>query len=199
MPPTYGYIPGAAYTVRFEYGQLSAKRFKDAVKLVKEIDGYQGTTSQFDTDARAWTVTLAPDAQGPLSDLHTLATIYHAVITLVSAPEPQPEPSAITEVQAMLDARAEAYFAGRPEQMSSEQIAAIVRRQVPDETAVAEITAAVQVLISGRQADIAHVITMQIGAWRDARRPPASYRSTAPLDEDLLHEDMGDYSHYLRG
>lgn len=44
--------PGATYTVHFEYGQLSAKRFKDAVDYVKSAGG------EYDVATKTWTVVI---------------------------------------------------------------------------------------------------------------------------------------------
>ena len=76
-------IAGAAYTVRFEYGSLSAKRFRDAVKLVKELNKKEGTSSRYDADAKTWHVELPDDSLHGLADLRTLAYIYNAEVERV--------------------------------------------------------------------------------------------------------------------
>lgn len=70
--------PGATYAVRFEYG-LSGKRFRDAVKLVKEINDYATSTSSFDTASKTWTVTLGADADGAKNDLYWAVQSYGAI------------------------------------------------------------------------------------------------------------------------
>ena len=72
--------PGATYTVRFAFGKLSPKRFRDAVALVKGIGEYEGSSAEFDSIAKVWTVTLAPEAQRALWDLQTAQSAYGAVV-----------------------------------------------------------------------------------------------------------------------
>lgn len=69
---------GAAYTVRFEYGSLSPKRFRDAVKLVKTLNQRPGTASRYDSASKTWRVELPDDSVAGLYDLQTLAYIYNA-------------------------------------------------------------------------------------------------------------------------
>lgn len=75
--------PGATYTVRFEHGKLSAKRFRDAVALVKGIKEYEGSTAEYDAATRTWTVTLDPAAQRALWDLQTAEHAYGAIVERV--------------------------------------------------------------------------------------------------------------------
>lgn len=71
---------GGTYTVRFAYGQLSPKRFRDAVNYVRGIKSYEGSTSSYDAATRTWTVTLAAGAQRALADLRAVACAYDGIV-----------------------------------------------------------------------------------------------------------------------
>ena len=95
--------PGAAYTVRFDHG-LSAKRFRDAVALVKGINGKRDSyyydpshpdatrsgyvantdaevsTAKYDPASRTWTVPIAAPGDSAQSDLQTAARAYDALV-----------------------------------------------------------------------------------------------------------------------
>ncbi len=100
----------AAYAVRFERG-LSAKRFRDAVALVKGIDGQRNeyvydpenpaasnvgyvrnddpasATANFDAASKTWTVTIPAAGGRALSDLQTAARAYDAIVERDSGTE----------------------------------------------------------------------------------------------------------------
>lgn len=93
-----------AYTVRFAYGHLSPKRFRDAVALVKGIDGRRDShyydpsspdakrtgyvantdaetsTAKYDGASRTWTVTIAAHGDGALADLRIAVSSYDAIV-----------------------------------------------------------------------------------------------------------------------
>lgn len=70
---------GATYTVHFEHGKLSHKRFNDAVALVRGIGRYEGSSADYDTATRTWTVTLDPEANRALADLQNAVDAYGAI------------------------------------------------------------------------------------------------------------------------
>ena len=74
--------PGT-YAVRFEYGELSSKRFRDAVNLVKGIGKLDDTTAAYDGDSKTWTVTLPEDSFRGLMDLRATQRAYHAIVERV--------------------------------------------------------------------------------------------------------------------
>lgn len=78
------------------------------------------------------------------------------------------------------------------------EIARAIREMGITGDAVAELTAAVEVMIQGcPAADVCHVVTMTVGDWRRRNSPPEPrvYRPLTADEEMLLHEDMGDFSH----
>jgi hypothetical protein len=119
---THTRTPGT-YTVRMDPG-LSDKRFRDAVQLVKGINGIwdewaydpqhpgaNATTgyvrndcadpasSSYDADTKTWTVVIPRNARSASVDLAALIDSYHATVELMPAPAPavtdDPDSSAV--------------------------------------------------------------------------------------------------------
>lgn len=88
MTTVYGYparddiVAGQTYTVTIPPISRD-KRFADAVKLVKGIGEYQGSTASYDESIQTWTVTLAADAKGALDDLRLAEAKYGADVVAV--------------------------------------------------------------------------------------------------------------------
>ncbi len=78
--------PGATYSVRYTYGQLSRKRFSDAVADLKKVNRLQGCSATYDSSSKSWTVTLGDTEDTKIHGLSRLATalFYHAEIERIS-------------------------------------------------------------------------------------------------------------------
>ena len=98
MTTVYGYqvrddiTPGRAYTVTTPAG-VSAKRFGDAVELIRGIGERPGSTAEFSAVDMTWTVTIAADGKNAAEDLQLAEAKYGATVEAIEEPSAYAEAS----------------------------------------------------------------------------------------------------------